>query len=137
MIAYDLIHERLKTASLPTLAMTAASQASHLGRAGMFARRVQGVAPEVVASTNHALANFKPKMPAAIPRPAPNAIAQVARKATPTQAIDGMALPRHLAKTNPEQAIQAGRQFGAKVVGNASVLDQLSRTSFDKLARRR
>ncbi len=137
MIAYELILERLKTASMPTLAMTAASQANHLRRAGAFAQRTQGVAKDVVASTNHALANFKPKAPVAIPRPAPNAIAQVARKTTPTQAIDGMALPRHLAKTNPEQAIQAGRQYGAKVVGNASVLDQLSRTSFDKLARRR
>lgn len=37
-------------------------------------------------------------------------------------------------KTNPAQAIQAGRQFGAPVVANASVLDQLSRTSFDKLS---
>lgn len=55
-------------------------------------------------------------------------------KAKPTQALHALALPKHLAKTNPAQAIQAGRQFGAPVVANANVLDQLSRTSFDKLS---
>lgn len=57
-------------------------------------------------------------------------------KAKPTQALHALALPKHLAKTNPAQAIQAGRQFGAPVVANSSVLDQLSRTSFDKLSKK-
>lgn len=129
--------DREKKSSLPTLAMDVASRAKHMSRLGTFAKRTGMAAPEVVNSTNAALAKFTPKaLPAAaaVAQPLPKA---VARKATPAQAVDTLALSKHLAKSNPDQAIQAGRQYGAKVVGNASVLDRLAQTSFDKLSRRR
>lgn len=57
----------------------------------------------------------------------------VLRKATPTQALGKMDLPRHLAKTNPAAAVHSGVKHKMPVVASPSVLDQLSRTSFDKL----
>jgi hypothetical protein len=123
---------------MSTLAMDAGSQAKHLARMGSYARNVQKVPHAVVAARNAEMRAFTPKaLPtaaaAATHTPPPVAVT-VAKKKTPTQAIDPMALSRHLAQTNPQQAIQAGRQFGAPVVGNAAVLDQLSQMSFGKLS---
>jgi hypothetical protein len=121
--------------ALGTLAMDVGSQAKHMTRLSTFAKRTGMASHETINAANTALKNFTPKMPMAKPRVAGPVAATVASKKTPTQAIDRLALPKHLAKTNPQHAIQAGRQFGAPVVGSSSVLDQLSRTSFDKLSR--
>lgn len=128
-----------KASVMSTLAMDAGSQAKHLARLGSYARNVQKVPHAVVAARNAEMRAFTPKaLPtaaAAATHTPPPVAATVAKKKTPTQAINPMELSRHLAQTNPQQAIQAGRQFGAPVVGNAAVLDQLSQMSFGKLSK--
>jgi hypothetical protein len=124
-----------KRGGLPTLAMSPGAAKKHLTRLGAFARKGMGMSREHVQATNKSMLAFRPKdLPAHVPAHASQAPVTRVGKKTPTQAIDAMALPRHLAKTNPEHAIQAGVQHKARVVGNASVLDQLQRTSFDKLS---
>lgn len=84
--------------------------------------------------------HFKPKaLPNAmlgVPKalPAAASVAGAAKKVTPAVGFNPLQLSKHLAKNNPAQAIQAGRQYGAKVMGSKNVLDELSRTSFDKLS---
>lgn len=132
------IRQSKEASVMGTLAMDAGSQAKHLARLGSYARNVQKVPHAVVAARNAEMRAAKalpmPHVDLNAPRPMPAGPTTVATKKTPTQAIDRMALPRHLAQTNPQQAIQAGRQFGAPVVGNAAVLDQLSQMSFGKLS---
>lgn len=71
---------------------------------------------------------------AAAARPAVAPVAAAAVKKTPTQAINPRAVMAHAANTVPAQVIQGAVKGQAPAMGTASLLDQLSRTSFDKLS---
>jgi hypothetical protein len=60
--------------------------------------------------------------------------AAAAVKKTPTQAINPKAVMAHAANTMPAQVIQGAVKGQAPAMGTSALLDQLSRTSFDKLA---
>lgn len=73
---------------------------------------------------------------AAAARPAAAApAAALAVKKTPTQAFSQKAVMAHAANTAPAQVIQgAVKGTGPQAMGTSALLDQLSRTSFDKLS---
>lgn len=70
-------------------------------------------------------------------RPSPvAAVSQVMAKKTPTQAINPNAVMAHASNTMPAQVIQGAVKgtVPGRAVGTSTLLDQLSRTSFDKLS---
>ena len=123
-----------KTAGLPSLAMSVGSQAKHMRRAGKHAVRRLKLPKAQVAARNAQMAAHAPKMPKATPRPAPTLSQAVKHKKTPQQGFSGRALRANASNANPAAAVQRGRG-GSTITGTASLLDQLSRTSFDKLSR--
>lgn len=70
-------------------------------------------------------------------RPSPvAAVSHAMAKKTPTQIINPTAVMAHASNTMPAQVIQGAVKGGApgRAVGTSTLLDQLSRTSFDKLS---
>jgi bacterioferritin (cytochrome b1) len=98
------------------------------------AERAQDQAEQQKAQVEHAASKVSSLGMTAVRR-ARDTAGGVLRKTTPTQALGRMELPRHLAKTNPQAAIHSGVKHKMPVVASSNVLDQLSRTSFDKLSR--
>jgi hypothetical protein len=120
--------------------MDVASQSKHLAQLGTYAQRVQKVPQAVVAARNAEMRAAKalpmPHVDLNAPRHVPSqGPATVAAKKTPTQTLSQKAVLAHAANTVPQQVIQgAVKGTGPQAMGTSTLLDQLSRTSFDKLS---
>lgn len=111
--------------------MGAKSQAKHIRRLGTHAKRNLRISPDVVKARNVEMAahkavplkQFKTQAQQVAARPPVRT--GVSRKTTPTQAHSPMQLSKHMARTNPKQAIQAHQQYKTPLVGSAGVMKQL------------
>lgn len=108
------------------------------GRISAMADRAHGmmIDPKRIAALKQHHTNFVPKAipewkpPTAAPSAVPHAAPAVKR--TPTQAVQPLALSKHLAQTNPKAAVVAGQQHGLPVTANAATLAELERMNHFK-----
>jgi len=119
-----------------TFAMAPAAAEKHLRKVTTHARRTGVADADTITRLKKHYSTLKP-LPVrdaqlGVVKDLPMAAQSVAKR-KPTQAIDQLATPRHLASTNPNMAIDAGQRFGAPVMGTSDILDQLGKMDFESL----
>lgn len=98
-----------------------------------LAHYYKGLSQNVGMIQGHAALGHRAAATAQQAAAAPAAAVSRMVKRTPTQAINPQAVLAHAANTMPQQVIQGAVKGHAPAMGTSTLLDQLSRTSFDKL----